>query len=119
MCSEMNKKEEKPPCSYLLADQEAPANVNTVFGNVQIGSILSYQLKDLKEDAVLFSIDRPPDQVFPTGNEIILSFPHLPSTLCTATPFAPPDNLPTDQSQFLSKLNLNLKGLHRKLRRRQ
>ena len=108
MCSEMNKREKKPPCSYLLADQEAPANVNTVFGNVPIGSILSYQLKDLKEDAVLFSIDRPPDQVVATGNEIILSFPDLPSALCTATPFAPPHNLPTDQSQFLSKLNLNL-----------
>ena len=62
MCSEMNKREKKPPCSYLLVDQEAPANVNTVFGNEPIGSILSYQLKDLKEDAVLFSIDRPPDQ---------------------------------------------------------
>ena len=103
MCSEMNKREKKPPCSYLLADQEAPTNVNTVFGNVPIGSILSYQMKDLKEDAVLFSIDRPPDQVVATGNEIILSFPDLPSTLCTATPFAPPD-----QSQFLFKLNLNL-----------
>ena len=108
MCSEMNKREKKPPCSYLLADQEAPANVNTVFGNVPIGSILSYQLKDLKEDAAVFSIDRPPDQVVATGNDIILSFPDLPSTLCTATPFAPLHNLPTDQSQFLSKLNLNL-----------
>ena len=57
MCSEMNKREKKPPCSYLFADQEAPANVNTVFGNVPIGPILSYQLKDLKEDAAVLLID--------------------------------------------------------------
>ena len=51
------EKREKTSMLYSLADQEAPASVNTVFGNVLNGSILSYQLKDLKEDAVLFSID--------------------------------------------------------------
>jgi len=57
----MSKRENKPPCSYLLSDQEAPAHINTVFGNVVIGSILSYQLNDLREDTLLFSCDRPPD----------------------------------------------------------
>ena len=110
MCSEMSKRENKPPCSYLLSDQEAPAHVNTVFGNVLIGSILSYQLNDLREDTVLFSCDRPPDQVRGKENELknILPFPDLPNTLCTATPFALPSNLPSDQIRLISKLNLDL-----------
>ena len=62
MCERTNQKHKKPPCSFLLADREAPAHVNTVFGNVPIGCILSYQLNDLKEDAVVFSCDRPLDQ---------------------------------------------------------
>ena len=110
MCSEMSKRENKPPCSYLLSDQEAPAHVNTVFGNVVIGSILSYQLNDLRENTVLFSCDRPPDQVHWKENELnnILPFPDLPKTLCTATPFAPPSNLPSDQARLISNLNLHL-----------
>ena len=103
----MSKRENKPTCSYLLSEQEAPAHVNTVFGNVVIGTILSYQLNDLREDTVLFSCDRPPDQVCGKENELknILPFPDLPKTLCTATPFAPPSNLPSDQARSISKLN--------------
>jgi len=37
----------------------------------------------------------------------ILPFPDLPKTLCTATPFAPPSNLPSDQARLISKLNLD------------
>lgn len=42
MCEHGKQKDKKPPCSYLLADQEVPAHVNTVFGNAPIGCILSY-----------------------------------------------------------------------------
>ena len=72
--------------------------------------MLSYQLNDLREDTVLFSCDRLPDQVRGKKNELknILPFPDLPKTLCTATPFAPPSNLPSDQARLISKLNLDL-----------
>ncbi len=110
MCSEMSKRDNKPPCSYLLADQEAPAHVNTVFGNVVIGCILSCQLNDLREDTVLFSCDLPLDQIRAKGNELknIFPFPDLSKTLCTATPFPSQSNLPTDQARFIGKLNLDL-----------
>ena len=80
MCEQAKQKDKKPPCSYLLADQEAPAHVNTVSGNAPIGCILSYQLNDLKEDAVVFSCDRPLDQVREKADEPknILPFPNLP-----------------------------------------
>ena len=86
MCEQGKQKDKKPPCSYLLADQEAPSHVNTVFGNASIGCILSYQLNDLKEDAVVFSCDRPLDQVRGKANELknILPFTNLLKTLCSA-----------------------------------
>lgn len=79
MCEQAKQKDKKPPCSYLLADQEAPTHVNTVFGNAPIGCILSYQLNDLKEDAVVLSCDRPLDQVREKVDELknILPFPNL------------------------------------------
>ena len=88
MCERINQKDKKLPWSYLLADQEAPAHVNTVFGNVPIGCILSYQLNDLKEDAVVFSCDRPLGQVRAKADELknILPFPNRPKTLCSAPP---------------------------------
>ena len=103
----MNQKDKKPPCSYLLSDQEAPAHVNTVFGNVPIGCILSYQLNDLREDAVVFSCDRPCDHVRAKADELknILPFPNLPKTLCSAPP---QQNVPVDHRRFIAKITLDL-----------
>ena len=70
MCEQAKQKDKKPPCSYLLADQEAPAHVNSVFDNAPIGCILSYQLNDLKEDAVVFSCNRPLDEVRGKADEL-------------------------------------------------
>ena len=93
MCEQAKPKHKKPPCSYLLADQEAPTHVNTVFGNAPIGCILSYQLNDLKEVAVVLSCDRPLDQVREKVDELknILPFPNL-----SKKPFVQPlDPCPT------------------------
>lgn len=76
----MKKRDKKTPSCYLLPDQEASTVVNTVFGNGPVGSILSYQLKDLKENAVTFTFDRRSDQVVAVaGSEIKASFPNLPA----------------------------------------
>ena len=45
--SHLQSKPKPLPFSYLLDDQEPSVLVNTVFGNVIIGSILSYQLQDI------------------------------------------------------------------------
>ena len=108
MCEQGKQKDKKPPCSYLLADQEAPAHVNTVFGNAPIGFILSYQLNDLKEDAVVFSCDRPLDQVREKADELknILPFTNLPKTLSSAG--RPLPNIPADHKRFIAKITLDL-----------
>ena len=42
----LKNKENPPPFSYLLSDQEPGLLVNTVFGNLPLGSCLGYQLQD-------------------------------------------------------------------------
>lgn len=42
----LQNKENHPPFSYLLMDQEPGLRVNTVFGNLPLGSCLGYQLQD-------------------------------------------------------------------------
>ena len=44
MCNELAKSLKPPPFSYLLSDQEASSLINTVIGNVPLGSYLGYQL---------------------------------------------------------------------------
>lgn len=44
--SHLKQKEKPPPFAYLLSDQEPAMQINTVFGNVPLGSCLSYQLQD-------------------------------------------------------------------------
>ncbi len=74
--SRLKSKSKPPPFSYVLADQEPSVLVNTVFGNVAVGSILSYQLQDIGKPSTTFysnttlhSLDQPPE---PT------SFPDIP-----------------------------------------
>ena len=44
--SQLKRQEKPPPFSYLLSDQEPTMLINTVFGNMPLGSCLSYQLQD-------------------------------------------------------------------------
>ena len=48
-------KDKKPPFSYLLEDQEPPMQINTVFGNMPLGSCLSYQLQEFGRPGTKFS----------------------------------------------------------------
>jgi len=47
-------REKPPPFSYLLSDQEPSYVVNTVLGNVPVGSPLSYQLQDFGRPNTVF-----------------------------------------------------------------
>ena len=49
LCSELAKSLKPPPFSYLLSDQEASSVINTVIGNVPLGSYPGYQLFDRKK----------------------------------------------------------------------
>lgn len=44
--SYLKQMDKAPPFLYLLSHQESVLEVNTVFGNVPIGSYLPYQLQD-------------------------------------------------------------------------
>ena len=46
--------DKKPLFSYLLEDQEPPIQINTVFGNMPLGSCLSYQLQDFGRSGAKF-----------------------------------------------------------------
>ena len=61
----LQSKTKPPPISYLLADQEPSVLVNTVFGNVMAGSVLSYQLQDIgRPQTKLFMERNIPDITF-------------------------------------------------------
>ena len=56
---EMMRIKNKPPqFSYLLSDQEPTIKVNTVFGNVPLGSPLAYQLQDFGRPNTKFHCNR-------------------------------------------------------------
>ena len=50
----LKQKEKQPPSSYLLPNQEPGLQVNTVFGNVPLGSCLSYQLQNFRKPKTKF-----------------------------------------------------------------
>ena len=58
MCTELSNYEKKSPASYLLLDQEPTSFVNTVIGNVPVGSYMGCQLFDIDKEAVEFVFER-------------------------------------------------------------
>lgn len=55
LCSKLVKEHKPPPFSYLLSDQETSSGINTVIGNVPLGSYLGYQLFDKKKTQTTFN----------------------------------------------------------------
>ena len=78
MCSELAKSLKPPPFSYLLSDQEASSVINTVIGNVPLGSYLGYQLFDRKKSQTVFNVDRPVEKMVSNQGARIEPFPDLP-----------------------------------------
>ena len=71
----MNK---SPPFSYLLSDQEPTIKVNTVIGNVPLGSPLAYQLQDFGRPNTKFHFNRIRSATLPATATPCMSFPDLP-----------------------------------------
>lgn len=75
----LQRKAKPPPFSYLLSDQEPSTTVNTAFGNVTIGSTLSYQLQDFGRPNTLFHINAIRDALaVQCVRPPCISFPELP-----------------------------------------
>ena len=65
MCQYLSNEEKRSPFTYLLSDQECSIIVNTVFGNVPLGSALAYQLTDLKPNKTIFNFYCPDNSLLP------------------------------------------------------
>ena len=61
----LQSKPKAPPFSCLLADQNPSLMVNTVFGNVMTGSVLSYQLQDIGKPKTKFFTTRATPDILP------------------------------------------------------
>ena len=78
LSSELAKSPKLPLFSYLLSDQEASSVINTVMGNVPLGSYLGYQLFDRKKSQTVFNVDRPVEKMVANQSARIEPFPDLP-----------------------------------------
>ena len=72
-------KDKKPPFSYLLEDQEPTMQINTVFGNMPLGSCLSYQLQDFGRPGTKFFSTR--NIVKPANSLQCGGYPDIPIIL--------------------------------------
>lgn len=78
LCNELAKSVKPPPFSYLLSDQEVSSVINTVIGNVPLGSYLGHQLFDKKKSQTAFNVDRPVEKMIANQGARIEPFPDLP-----------------------------------------
>jgi len=104
MCQLLSADDKKPPFTYLLADQEYSQTINCVFGNVPLGSVLGYQLTDLKLTKTTFIISRPDGNILPVHCQpnTILTFPNIPlASTCTES-FNPPDSISAELLQKIT-----------------
>ena len=65
----------RPPFSYLLDFQEPSVTINTVFGDVPLGSCLVHQLRDFGRPGTKFILNR--------------EIPHISSPKCKGFPDIP------------------------------
>ena len=106
----------KPPASYLLLDQEPTSFVNTVIGNVPVGSYLGYQLFDIDKEAVDFVFERTQENMR-NHDEVLKQiepFPKLPRTAIDESTFVPPDNLAPDKVKLLSSIEITIEKAHQR-----
>lgn len=95
-----------PPFSYLLSDQEVSSVINTVIGNVPLGSYLGHQLFDKKKSQTAFNVDRPVEKMVANQGARIEPFPDLPLVNVNNS-FIPPV-LDQPQNAVIEKITINL-----------
>lgn len=110
LCSRLANTERPPPFSYLLSDQEASSIINTVMGNVPLGSYLGYQLFDKKKSQTIFNVDRPVEKMVVNTDSRIQPFPDLPLPNSNDT-FTPPI-LDQPQIDILKNVTTDLAKSH-------
>ena len=91
--SQLKRQEKPPPFSYLLSDQEPTMLINTVFGNMPLGSCLSYQLQDFGRPNTQFihTIKAEMDSDINANNTDTQKFVESP-----VIPLVKPDQKPID-----------------------
>ena len=108
LCSTLLQNSKKPPFSYLLSDQKNVQNINTVVGNVPLGTYLGYQLQDKKKKESVFHFTRTTNNVLPAKEQptSILPFPNLFSHDGTTIDLTEFPNTSTAQT-LLDKVRVN------------
>ena len=113
----MRIKNKPPPFSYLLSDQEPIIKVNTVFGNVPLGSPLAYQLQDFGRPNTKFLFNRVRSEPLGATATHCTSFPDLPFfpnsqavQLFDTNELRSITNLDFDTSRDFLQLNLSLEA---------
>ena len=71
----LSNRDKPPPFSYLLSDQEPSLVINTVFGNVTLGSCLAYQMLDFGRSNTVFVSNA--QRIVNPCNDLCTSFPNL------------------------------------------
>ena len=94
------------PFSYLLSDQEPSSVINTVIGNVPLGSYLGYQLFDRKKSQTVFNVDRLVEKMVANQGARIEPFPDLP--LANLNDSFNPPILDQPQNDVIKKITINL-----------
>ena len=98
MCQYLSNEEKRSPFTYLLSDQECSITVNTVFGNVPLGSALAYQLTDLK----------PNKSIFNFYSQNVLTFPKIPMLASCHQLFTLAEEFSDTTEPILQQININI-----------
>ena len=81
--------------------------INTVIGNVPLGSYLGHQLFDKKKSQTLFSVDRPAEKMVQRQDAKIVPFLDIPLDNSNNS-FTLPVNLDQPQSDVRNKITIDL-----------
>ena len=110
MCQYLSNEEKRSPFTYLLSDQECSTTVNTVFGNVPLGSTLAYQLTDLKPNKTSFNFYCPDNSLLPQGQQPqdVLTFPKIPMLASCNQLFTLPEEFSDTTEPILQQININI-----------
>jgi len=118
----LQQRENPPPFSYLLCDQEPGLVVNTVFGNVPLGACLGYQFQDCGRPNTTF-VSNFTRVTVPTDNTAhpCVEFPDIPFVQADMTPFNLSEFQGIDQTDFIDffvdHIVIDLKEAHAMERR--
>ena len=102
--------EKRSSFTYLLSDQECSTTVNTVFGNVPLGSTLAYQLTDLNPNKTSFNFHCPDNSLLPPEQhpQDVLTFPKIPILASCNQLFTLPEQFSDTTEPIFQKININI-----------